>query len=196
MNDCLLCGANLQQQTQWSMLFQKFQRVICTRCHQQFEPIGETLSIQPDLDVYCLYRYNEKMIDYLHRYKFMHDVVLAKVFRTELNRTLRGHTVVPVPMHPQKLKERTFSHIDYLLQAAQISYIPLLTKTTLETQGTKTREERLQTTQFFAVNGEVFNKPYTLFDDIVTTGTTLKHAKQLLLQAGAREVHCIALIKA
>ena len=46
------------------------------------------------------------MKDFLHRYKFYKDVVLAEVFREQIHDYLKDQqaTIVPIPMHPEKLK--------------------------------------------------------------------------------------------
>ncbi len=139
------------------------------------------------------------MKDYLHRYKFMHDVVLAKVFRNQIRQHLskRQEIIVPIPIHPIKLKERTFAHIDELLKAANIPYKHFLEKATTETQAEKSREERINTPQLFnkKENIAVKNKDILLVDDIITTGTTILHAKKVLIQAGAKSVKAFTLIR-
>lgn len=196
-DECLLCGKLLQTAPSWQLLFSRYQQVVCKRCEQQFEPTEQpSIEIEPGFPVRALYYYNEAMTDYLHRYKFMHDTVLANVFRQHLRKALRHTTVVPIPMHPLKQQERTFAHIELLLKCADIPYVQLLTKTTTETQATKSKEERLRTEQIFDILRKPEEKSYTIFDDIVTTGTTLKHAKTLLLENGARSVDCMTLIKA
>ncbi|WP_235616195.1 ComF family protein [Lysinibacillus parviboronicapiens] len=138
------------------------------------------------------------MKDYLHQYKFLQDVALAKVFRQELQDQFKHEKspIIPIPMHPLKQKERTFSHMEELLKAAKIPYIQLLEKTTAETQSSKNREERLQTASLFQLlpSVTVAYKEYVLFDDIQTTGTTLRHATEILLQAGAKNVRSFTLI--
>ena len=189
-DECILCQRELKRTPTWQGLFERLPQVICQSCKESFEPVIE------QGDVRSLFHYNEAMIDYLHRYKFMHDTILANLFRKEVNIALKNTIVVPIPMHPDKQKERTFSHVELLLQCAQIPYVELLRKESLEIQGTKTREERLATPQIFELRQKPCEKSYTVFDDIVTTGTTLAHAKKLLIEAGAKEVNCLTLIKA
>ena len=195
--DCLLCGAPLNESVTWkSLLGNEYPRTICTECEKEFEPIPTS---ENSSDAISLFKYNEKMQDYLHRYKFMHDVVLAKVFRNQLRKSLskRQEIIVPIPIHAQKLKERTFAHIDELLKAANIPYKHLLEKLTFETQAQKSREERINTPQLFKLkqNSSVKNKDIILVDDIITTGTTIQHAKNLLLQEGAKSVKAFTLIR-
>ena len=190
--DCLLCATPLIEQVSWLTLIQRFPTTICPTCEQKFSPVSNEQS-----DHRSLYRYNEAMKDYLHRYKFMGDIVLAKVFQKQLYDVFKREQriVVPIPMHPQKLVERTFSHIDELLIAAKIPYKHLLEKTTIDNQSKKSREERINTPQLFRVIGKIDPKHYVVFDDIYTTGTTIDHAKKALLEAGAKTVASVTLIR-
>lgn len=194
--DCLLCNNPINEGIDWKRLFSNsFAPMICPLCEEKFEMISN----ENDPEVFSLYRYNEAMQDYLHRYKFMHDVLLAKVFRKQIFEYLHRRTekIVPIPMHPVKLKERTFQHVDELLKQANISYVHYLEKNTKESQGGKSREERLKTPQIFRLKENVCveNEEILLIDDIYTTGTTIRHAKQLLLHAGAKSVKAFTLIK-
>ena len=192
VTDCLLCGTPLVQQVSWLTHIQRFPTTICQKCEQKFLPVKNEQS-----EHRSLFHYNEAMKDYLHRYKFMYDVVLAKVFQKQLHDVLKKEQriVVPIPMHPQKLVERTFSHIDELLIAAKIPYKHLLEKTTTDTQSKKSREERLNTPQLFRTIEKIDTKNFVVFDDIHTTGTTIDHAKKALLEAGAKNVTSITLIR-
>ncbi|KGR83787.1 ComF family protein [Lysinibacillus odysseyi] len=192
VHNCLLCQKPLQTQVSWLTFFERFPPIICADCEGKFE-----LSADTDPDHRSLYQYNEPMKDFLHRYKFLYDVVLAKVFQRKLHDLLKNEKriIVAVPMHPEKLLERTFSPVEELLNAAKISYTPLLEKTTTDTQSKKTREERLNTPQLFRTAGEVKAAHYVVFDDIYTTGTTIEHAKRALLEAGAKSVASVTLIR-
>ena len=187
---CLLCSRPLQTISSWkTLLFKQFPPSICEKCLARFErsPSQESL-----------YRYNDAMKDFLHQYKFLQDVALAKVFRQELHALFKHEkaTIIPIPMHVEKQKERTFAHMDELLKAAQIPYIQLLEKTTIERQSSKTREERLRIDPLFRLRNDVTveYKEYLIFDDIKTTGTTLQHASTILKEAGAKNVRIFTLI--
>ena len=192
---CLLCNSPLDEQATWKgLLMNHFPRTICLHCEEKFEPYENA-----DTDCLSLYKYNEQMKDYLHRYKFMHDVLLAKVFRHQIRHHLskKSEIIVSIPMHPGKQKERTFSHVDELLKEANINYQNPLEKITAESQAEKSREERLNAPQIFALkeNQNIRNKSFILVDDIYTTGTTINHAKRTLLEAGAKSVNAFTLIR-
>ncbi|WP_249660265.1 ComF family protein [Lysinibacillus fusiformis] len=188
---CLICSQLLKASVTWkSLLIKQFTPTICTRCTARFEQ---------SQSVTALYQYNEAMKDYLHQFKFLQDVALAKVFRQELYARFNKEKamILPIPMHPLKQQERTFSHTNELLKAADIPYIQLLEKTTTETQGSKNREQRLRAAPLFRLKegANVEHKDYLLFDDIKTTGTTLQHAADVLMQAGAKNVQYFTLIE-
>lgn len=145
--------------------------------------------------VRSLYTYNEAMKNYLHQYKFLQDVALANVFAGELKAISLQGIVVPIPMHPEKLKIRTFSSVEELLRQAAIPFHPLLTKTTTSEQGKKSKKERLEAENLFELINEVQPKHYILFDDIYTTGATVHQAAKVLMDAGAASVEAVTLIK-
>ncbi|MBG9692364.1 competence protein ComFC [Lysinibacillus sphaericus] len=188
---CLLCSQLLKTSISWKTLLTKqFTPTICTSCSARFEQ---------SQSVTAIYQYNEAMKVYLHQFKFLQDIALAKVFRQELYARFNKEKaiILPIPMHPIKQQERTFSHTDELLKAANIPFIQLLEKTTTETQGSKNREQRLRATPLFRLKARanVEHKDYLLFDDIKATGTTLQHAAEVLMQAGAKNVQYFTLIQ-
>lgn len=193
--NCLLCDRELHQNLGWKeLLLKTLPQTICPRCEQRFQRIEQ----QQEEGVVSLFHYNEAMKDYLHRYKFLHDILLAKVFNKILNKQLKNdpRLIIPIPMHPENIKLRTFAHIDELLKAASIPFSHHLKKLSTEQQSLKTREERLQTPQLFKVINPtaIKDKKLLVVDDIYTTGTTLNHAKKALLEAGAKTVDGFTLI--
>ncbi|MEG0472389.1 MAG: ComF family protein [Solibacillus sp.] len=192
---CLLCERPLQWTFGWKELFKKeLPKMICQRCEEKFQRIDE----QKENGVISLFHYNEAMKDFLHRYKFLHDVLLAHVFNQVLQQHLKNEksVIVPIPMHSESLKKRTFAHVDELLKAANIPFEHHLVKVSAEQQSLKSRQERLQTPQLFEVikDSKIRNENILLIDDIYTTGTTIQHAKRVLEEAGAMNVRAFTLI--
>ncbi len=194
---CLLCGAMLVQQASWKhLLGVHFTQPFCNRCAKNFTLLDREID-----GVYCIYEYNLAMRDFIQRFKFMNDVYLAHGFRAEISSVIRtmkkkhqGESIViPIPIHSANKRSRTFAQVDELLNAAQIPFVQTLEKLTIEKQSTKSRNERLAVETLFRHIEEVQNWRIILFDDIKTTGTTMKLAKEALMQAGAQEVICVAL---
>lgn len=200
---CLLCEQIINEQFTWSTLLTRtFTSSICKKCTQQFKEINCFVD-----NVYCMYEYNEAMRSYFQRYKFLKDVLLAHVFRVSVERAVKNilneikkqykgamHIiVVPIPMHTQQLANRTFAHVDEILKAANIRYTHLLEKNTTITQSSKNRAERIATKELFTLKKYQEADHVLLFDDIKTTGTTLKLAEHVLVESGIKNITSIAL---
>jgi len=205
--NCLICGTAFQPTPTWRKLFlYEKESSTCSRCFSKFMKSDATIQFndfqgtvyERAVDaVTALYSYNEAMKSYLHQYKFLQDVALAQVFAKTLHEAFEGKEgiVVPIPMHPEKLVQRTFAQVDELLNSAGIPYQYILTKTATSEQGKKTRKERLEASPLFEVTTRIEASNYILFDDIYTTGATIHHAAKALKDAGARRVAAITLIK-
>ena len=204
--NCLICSNEFLEKPSWSSLFIiKLSQVICDKCQSKFELAKvndfrkdwEGTMFEGSLDsLTSIYSYNEFMKDVLHQYKFLQDVELAKIFREDFVHSKSETTmIVPIPMHPEKLKERTFAQVDELLNAAEIPFTQPLQKIMNTTQGKKSKLERTQSEILFIVTENVVGKSILLIDDLYTTGTTLHHAAYILKQAGAIKVSALTLVR-
>lgn len=99
--------------------------------------------------------------------------------------------IVPVPLHPKKLKMRGYNQSDLFAQglseSMNIPYYPnLLQRTKMTaTQTSKSRMERFEnvSTAFRLNQGELIkNKHVLLVDDVITTGATLEVCANILLE--------------
>jgi competence protein ComFC len=217
--NCYLCERSLPAAPSWRGLFLNvIPEVVCGACKSGFEKItgnacpicgtaGEGMCndcLHWETTEYAgllcsgksLYYYNEAMKNYLHQYKFLQDAVLAEVFAHELHAELAKSkaAIVPIPMHPKKLEERTFPQVDRMLEAAGLRFMHCLIKSE-EVQGKKTKRERMSSSALFSWNGEPVPKKIVVVDDLYTTGTTLRHAAKVLKEAGAEEISLFTLIR-
>ncbi len=147
---------------------------------------------------------NELILEVVHRYKYKHGAwfepflagLLAERAAPELARE-PWDWIVPVPLHPAKLREREFNQAERLgrrLSAA--SGIPVNTRLIRRVFPTRTqtqlsREERLANVRkAFAPRGRarLNGEKIVLVDDVFTTGATTNACARVLKQAGAGDV--------
>lgn len=194
---CLICEDEFNEAS-WSFIITfKTPALICEKCKGKFERNDVHDNLSELENVQSLYKYNDFMKDVFHQYKFGKDVELAKIFRDDLQ--FLGNEkriIVPVPLHEKKLKERTFSQVEELLNAANINFSRRLVKRKNVTIGTLTKEERFQLNDLFNSVGNVDGENILLIDDLFTTGTTLQQAARALKKAGAITVTAWTLIRA
>jgi len=109
--------------------------------------------------------------------------------------------IIPVPLHPKKLKKRGYNQSEWIAKGLSISMkIPVNTnclyrKVDSKTQTKKTRYNRWENVgMIFGLHHKeiLSNKSVLLVDDVVTTGATLEGCAQVL-QKGNCKVYIVTL---
>jgi ComF family protein len=109
----------------------------------------------------------------------------------------RWDMIVPVPLHPTKLREREFNQAERLgRQLAVTTGIPLVTNLLgrvlpTRTQTQLSRRERLENVRkafVFSGKRKLNGQKVVVVDDVLTTGATTSACAHMLLKAGADEV--------
>ncbi|MDX8343208.1 ComF family protein [Rossellomorea sp. YZS02] len=148
---------------------------------------------------HSFFHYNDFMKDYLARYKYRGDYALAQAFSHTIKLYLakrKYDIIIPIPLNDERLYERGFNQSTALLEKAEVRPSNILTRSHSEKQSKKTRSERLCQEQVFQLTENVVKeKAILLFDDIYTTGTTLRQAAKLIKEAGAAEVSSLTLAR-
>ncbi len=127
--------------------------------------------------------------------------ILAGLCREHYSVTARPDALVPVPLHASRLRRRGFSQCCEIARTAQkeagIPVLPHLLQKAVPTpaQVSLGREERMKLKQVFRVPERVDGYRLLLFDDVCTTGTTLRRAAEALLAAGAEKVDVAVLAR-
>ena len=144
------------------------------------------------------------VLEAIHRFKYSRalwfEPFLADLLVREAAPVLRGQPwdfIVPVPLHPLKLREREFNQAGRLAaDLARAVNIPLNEKilrrvNPTATQTLLTREQRaVNMKNAFAgrPGARLAGKRIVLVDDVFTTGATTSACAQALRGAGAAEV--------
>lgn len=138
-----------------------------------------------------LFLYNDFLKDTIAQYKYRGDQQIAAAFATFLpKKFFKNKVVMPIPLSDERLYERGFNQAEAILQYGNIPYQACLTRVHSEKQSKKTRQQRLQQETLFSIKAKegIDAQNILLFDDIYTTGATLRNAAKRLKDAGALSV--------
>ena len=149
--------------------------------------------------------------DLIHRFKYGRQFYLRRVLTQYLVEAMQdtriqadpADCVVPVPLHPTRLRERGFNQADALATTlSKRTRLPVLRcierRLYTNTQTRFDRVERMQNLRnAFALrkNVDVRGKHLLLLDDVLTTGSTLHECALVLRAAGAESVRAITVAR-
>ncbi len=191
---------------------------ICKTCTELFIPLGFTCRIcaiplpddkflvcgqcirkKPLFDrVFASYRFEEPLRTLLHEFKYREGLYLNSfianlMLRTppDLNNT---QCLVPVPMHPGRLRDRGYNQANelakYLAVRLKMPYEPLLCKkirNTAPQAGLNGKQRQQNLRGSFTTNTSPYHH-ITLVDDLLTTGSTANELAGTLKKQGIVQV--------
>lgn len=172
----------------------------CDRCRSQPQ----------DFDgAYVPFRYRPPVDFLIRRLKFdgrlSHARLLGELLATELAE--RGDPppdcIVPVPLHPLRVRERGFNQSLELARASARRFrIPLLAEGLRRVRHTApqtrldARDRRTNLLGAFALGQSLPGRRVALIDDVVTTGSTVAECARVLRVGGAVEIEVWAIGRA
>jgi ComF family protein len=155
----------------------------------------------------CLY--NEPVRQLIHLYKYKHKTVLRHhffnilfSFITAYRIPLCHNLVVPVPLHPTRLRERGYNQSQLLAELLAKYYnINLCINNLVRVRNTPSqsvlgqKERWTNIRQAFRIKqpDEFQNQEILLIDDLLTTGATASEAARILKEAGAKRVDVLTI---
>lgn len=155
------------------------------------------------------FKFDGLMREAVHQFKYKNLRALSQTLGFLLadyfvNYPLPAEVIVPVPLHPKRLKERGYNQSGLLAQElGRIVNLPVQNnylvrkKFVLPQAKTKSLEERRHNVMqaFSCVNPEIKDKKVLLIDDVSTSGATLDDCAAALKSAGAISVWALALTR-
>lgn len=184
----------------------------CSKC-AQFLPDGQKLcgsclNKPPPFDqVIASFSYQKPLIQLIIRLKFKRELYLGKtlgsLFLEELEKKFltKPDLILPIPLHNKRLQERGFNQaVEIARPIAKSLRLPLdltgatrIKETTAQSQlSSFDRKKNMQSA--FCIKRNYQGKTIAVFDDVMTTGHTMRSFCEALKEKGAKriEVWCIA----
>lgn len=203
----------------WKMI-QPIGDICCPCCGRPF-PSSLTLKYSPDhvcgpcrlhrpayTRAWSLYRYSPPLRDAIHLFKYQKKVALADALGALMQRPLIDSlpidVVIPVPLHPTRLREREYNQS--LLLADRVSraqHIPLSYDNLIRSRDTPPQTELTRAVRLKNLRGafamrrpnDLAGKRILLIDDVFTTGATVNECAKTLRRAGAADVYACTLAR-
>ena len=198
---CRLCGQSLPSSARSAR--------VCTACYQDLPvtPPAVPLQIQQrhrTIDhVFCPYLYQSPVSNLIQQLKYhrhySHARLLAWLFVCKLQEqcTVIPEQVVPVPLHRHRLRHRGFNQSFELarlvcaaLQQKHVLHTEYCQRTrhTAAQTGLNRLERQQNLKDAFAVRHPLSCTHLVIFDDVLTTGSTIASLARALKTAGAQRV--------
>lgn len=151
--------------------------------------------------------YEKPISEVIHRFKYQGQTVSLKTFRNifleiSASEFHNPDLIIPVPLHPKKLRQRGFNQSVILARAlfdnklVDHSILERVRNTAPQT-GLNGKERRRNLKNAFQITDKksVNNKKIVLVDDVFTTGTTVNECARILKRAGAKKVMVLTLAR-
>lgn len=152
---------------------------ICASCFRSLEVIFEKKRIGSVLGL-ILYAYNDFFRNLLYLFKGCADYELKEVFlsrfKAELKIRFASYAIIPAPSNEKEDRERGFNHVVEIANCLNLPILPLIYKNKPFKQSERSLRERAEAVNDLSIrNGNrVEGKKVLLFDDVLTTGETMK----------------------
>ncbi len=203
----LLCG-DCWQELPWN-------RPACRRCaeplNSPLQPLCRRCARRAPPQTLCVaaWRYQQPVSAWIQACKFARQLGYLPAFADALAEALCTHgaprpdLLLPVPLHPERLRQRGFNQSELLAQRlARQTGLPLarraarrLRPTPPQSRQASRAERRRNLRGAFAVDIRLHGLHCALIDDVITTGATVESLAQACRRAGAARVDVWALAR-
>lgn len=176
---------------------------LCDKCYFKIKKY-EINYISKNKEIFCMYRYKDKIRELLIDYKFNDKSYLYNFFSELLIKNKKVckilkscDIIIPVPLHKIRLHERGYNQSELIINDVakkinlQVEINVLKKIKNIKPQSEKGYKERMKDIKgvYIVENYErIIGKKVLVFDDVYTTGSTTNECKKVLLEAGAKKV--------
>lgn len=211
--DCLLCAASSGNRLLCRACEDGLPRLPeahCPRCAlptTNGEICGRCLAKTPYYDrTLALFLYDFPIDKLIQAFKYGHRLVLGPYFGEQLaerSRHFEADLIVPLPLHPRRLRERGFNQaLELARPIGKAGRIPIQAGSCRRTRDTATqtdlpwRERAKNVRGAFDCSSDFSGKRLLLVDDVMTTGASLNELARTVKLHGAIDVSLLVVARA
>jgi ComF family protein len=197
---CFLCDSLLTHD----------RKIVCINCwsklkflsSKELEKIKKVILNDNFNDIYILYDFSEEFQEIIHLLKYERCLTLGYYFAQEIISKLheslfqKYDAISPVPLHPIKFRERGYNQSYEIIKHLPGKNVKDLLKRKKYTvsQTKLSREERISNVaNAFECQKNLHLSKILLFDDIITTGSTINECGKELKKCGVSQIDVLCL---
>jgi ComF family protein len=168
---------------------------------------GSCISAPPNFDAtHAVFLYQFPVDVMMQRYKYGNSLNIGDTFGQFLSDKLlleenskKIDLIIPMPMHPQRLKERGFNQAIEIVKALNkdltrnriLDYKSAIRQKLAPPQASLPLKERVKNIKgAFKIKADLTGKTIAIVDDVMTSGASLNELAKTLKKAGAARVEC------
>lgn len=173
---------------------------ICDKCFNELDCIYEKSKIK-NVQVTCVYNYDDVFMKLLYHFKGCFDYELKDVFLSRQRFFLKlkffDYTIVPIPSWKEDDEIRGFNHVVEIYKSLNLPIVNCLKKKEKFKQSSLNKRERKNVKdKLEIVNGSLLrDKEILIVDDVMTTGSTVKAAIDLILEYQPKNIQVLILAR-
>lgn len=197
---CFLCDSFLENN----------RRIVCKKCWSEMHQLtkNQIIEIEKQIEpkyfdnIFIIFDFSDMFQKIIHLLKYERCLTLSKYFADEIIKRFEPSffqdydIIIPVPLHPVKFRERGYNQSFEILKHLGSKVDNGLLKRTKNTvsQTKLSREKRIENVnEAFQCTTQLTSKKILLFDDIITTGSTVNACTIALKDCECSNVDVMAL---
>lgn len=171
---------------------------ICDTCYKKFNPIFIHHQIN-DIKALSIYYYDDDIKTFLYQLKGCYDIEISSIFLANFKYLLRirysSYILVPIPSYKVDDEQREFNHVEEIFKELKLPMLKILYKSEKYKQSDQKAKDRHLISNYLKVSDlkDVYNKRILLVDDVITTGSTLKAAIELIKKGHPKSIRILTI---
>jgi len=190
---CLKCGRGLLE-------IKNINKGICATCSNRQYYFDEAWSI-------C--KYEAVIKELIHKFKYSQKIQYKEIFQKLFKEFLDAFNVlrdtdliIPIPLHPTRLREREYNQSQILSSlVSEIIHKPVVSDILVRRRNTKSQIDLNEKTRIKNITGcfavrnsnSLDSKSILLIDDVLTTGITLSEAAKTIKELNPYKISILTL---